>query len=556
MKSRHIMSMRAKTNLLFAAFLLFTIMFLVVINRYSMNTLKNNVSDFNRQTMQTKTDYWDKRISTIGTYIVNMTYQEREMLQTLMTAEDKDRLDYILAYNEIRKRFSDDLNYYNVMNAFFVYVGQNDDLIMSSTGSGNDYVDYKAEIVNCCSELGVWYTVRMGESYHLIKTINVGYSTYIGVILSLDDVAEYFNGAYGENEFGIKIKDDKGNILYDSTQNIRQSAETVISSNLKAVDFTIEEHIDESKIYKQIPSFSYAVLIYCSLSVIILMILYYILQYRTIQQPINLLVKSVQNIQNGIMDARIEEQNSAEFNYLIRAYNDMLDKIYDLKLDIAETQLKEKYAKLKQLQAQINPHFFMNSLNLISSLSALQDYKTVSKLVYHLSEYFRFAVRNTEIETTIERELNHIKNCLSIHQIRFPNNLEYKFAVAPEVMDLKIPPLTIQPLAENAIIHGFRNEKDKIFCITVDIRKVNEDVCITVSDNGTGFTQEKIEYIKRELGSSKELDHIGIQNVYLRLNMFFDGGVDMDFYNNEQGGASIVIKIPVCKMTKEGKSNV
>lgn len=556
MKLKHMMSMRAKTNWLFAAFLLFTIMFLVLINRYSVNTLKNSAADFNQQTLEDKTDYWDTRINTIGTYIVNMAYQERELLQTLMTVDDKDGLDYILAYNEIRKRFSDDLNYYNVMNAYFVYVGQNDDLIMSSTGSGNDYVEYKEEIVGCCSELGVWYTVKLGNSYHLIKSLNVGYSTYIGVILSLDDVASYFNGAYSEEECGIKIKDGSGNILYDSTENIKQSVDTIMSSKLKAVDFTIEEYIDESRIYKQIPSFSRAVLIYFSLSVVILMILYYILQYRAIQKPIDLLVKSVQNIQNGIMDARIEEQNSAEFNYLIKAYNDMLDKIYDLKLDIAETQLKEKYAKLKQLQAQINPHFFMNSLNLISSLSALQDYQTVSRLVYYLSEYFRFAVRNTEIATTIERELNHIKTCLNIHQIRFPNNLEYKFVVSPEVMDLKIPPLTIQPLTENAIIHGFKNEKDKIFCITVEIKRVNENVCITVSDNGTGFTQEKIEYIKRELGSSKELDHIGIQNVYLRLNMFFDGGVDMDFYNNEQGGASVVIKIPVRKMTEEGNPSV
>ena len=558
MKNKKTTSLRAKTSWLFAAFLMFTIMFLVLINKYSVNTLRNSVVDFNQQTLQDKIDYWDMRLTAAGTYIVNIAYQERDLLQTLMTADDTDGLDYILAYSEIRKKFLDDLNYYDVMDAYFVYVGQNDDLIMASSGSGDDYVEYKNEIVDCCTGLGVWYTKKLdlnGGNY-LIKSINVGYNTYVGVILSINDVAEYFRGAYASEECGIIIKDNYGELLYDSTADINKDDSAAVSGELKSVGFKVEEYVDESKIYKQIPSFSQAVLIYFSLSVVILMVLYYILQYRAIQKPINLLVKSVQNIQNGIMDARIEEQNSAEFNYLIRAYNNMLDKIYDLKLDIAETRIKEKYAKLQQLQAQINPHFFMNSLNLISSLSALKDYETVSKLVRYLSDYFRFAVRNTEIATTIEQELEHIKTCLNIHQIRFPNNLEYRFVISPEVTDVRIPPLIIQPLTENAIIHGFKNERDKVFCVTVEIKKINEQICITVSDNGTGFSQEKIDYIKNGLGSSMELDHIGIKNVYLRLTMFFDSGVDMDFYNNEQGGASVMIKLPAKRITGEDEQSV
>ncbi len=555
MKQKKVMSLRTKTNFMFAMFILFTMIFLLIINKHSMATLKKSVIGFNSQSMQDKSDYWDKRLTEVGTYIVNITYQERNLLQTIMQAEGKNSLDYILAYNEIRKKFLDDLNYYEVMDAYFVYVGQNDDLIMASKGNGNQYVEYKDSIVDCCTGLGIWFTKQFGDgNYYLVKAINVGYSTYIGVILGVDSIAADLRGSYAENECGIIIKDSDGNILHNSTRMLENLPDTAVETKLKTVDFSMQEYIDESRIYNQIPYFSRAVLIYFFLSVVILMILYYILQYHAIQRPINLLVKSVKNIQNGIMDARIEEQNSEEFNYLISAYNDMLDKIYDLKLDIAETRLKEKYAKLKQLQAQINPHFFMNSLNLISSLSALQDYETVSRLVYYLSDYFRFAVHNTEIATTIEREIKHIETCLNIHKIRFPNNLEYSIDVDPKTLDIQIPPLTIQPITENAIIHGFKNEKDKIFRVSVEVRKEAEYICILISDNGSGFSKDKIEYIKSELGSSKELEHIGIKNVYLRLNMFFNNNVTMDFYNNSMGGASVLIKIPLTAVTEVGKN--
>ena len=105
-------------------------------------------------------------------------------------------------------------------------------------------------------------------------------------------------------------------------------------------------------------------------------------------------------------------------------------------------------------------------------------------------------------------------------------------------------------MAENAIIHGFDNQKNKTFLITVLAEKADGRIHIEISDNGKGFTEEKLEYIRDGLGSSKEIEHIGIQNVYLRLNMFFDGGVEMDFYNNEQGGATLKLSIPIKNNTE------
>ena len=372
----------------------------------------------------------------------------------------------------------------------------------------------------------------------------------MGAVLDLSDVVQPLKELYPEEGLSFRIADKDGNTLYSD---INDEAESGISieSEIGSVDVSIQEVIPEGYIYSRIPGAQFLLLICISACMIILLFIIYIVQYNAIQKPIQSLIKSVKKVENGIIDAHVDEQGSYEFDYLIRSYNHMLDQIYDLKLNIAETELNKKYMELKQLQAQINPHFFMNSLNLISSLSALQEYDNTLRLVKLLSDYFRFAVRNNDISTSISKEVEHIKTCLEIHKIRFPQNLDYECIVDGDVKDVMIPPLTIQPLTENAIIHGFRHEKNVIFKIIVRIERKDGFLCITVSDNGNGFTDKAIKYIRDGLGDSRKTEHIGIQNVYLRLNIFFDGAADMDFRNNSGGGAEVVIRIPEDKLREE-----
>lgn len=540
-------SLISRLRWIFGVFLLLNIVFLIVINMLSFNDLKTHVVEINEQALENVTDDWNESINNVGSYIMNITYQERESLDVIMKGTDKDSIEYILAYNELRKRFQNDLIYIGDMSAYFVYIEQLDDVIYVSLRNDDKFITDIEKVTNVCGANGAWCLVDHDNINYLAKAINVGYSTYIGAILDVSDIVTPLRELYPDEGLSFRLTDRDNNLLY-SDRSGDTNSDLSIESEIQTVDVKIQEMIPSSYVYSRILNAQFILLACISACMIVLLLIIYMVQYNAIQKPIQSLINSVKKVDSGIIDARVDEQGSYEFDYLISSYNHMLDKIYDLKLNIAETELNKKYLELMQLQAQINPHFFMNSLNLISGLSALQDYDNTLKLVRLLSDYFRFAVRNNEICISISKEVEHVKTCLEIHKIRFPQNLDYECIVDEDVKDLMIPPLTIQPLTENSIIHGFRHEKNVIFKITVKVEKKDGTLRITVSDNGNGFTEDAIKYIKDGLGDSRKTEHIGIQNVYLRLNIFFDGGVSMDFRNNDTGGAEVIITIPENKL--------
>jgi two-component system sensor histidine kinase YesM len=122
--------------------------------------------------------------------------------------------------------------------------------------------------------------------------------------------------------------------------------------------------------------------------------------------------------------------------------------------------------------------------------------------------------------------------------------------VSPQAEDIKLPPLIIQPLVENSIVHGFQNSKGASLFITVEIEKSDGFLIICVRDNGKGFTSENLEYLKnavrrKEHAPRDDSKHIGIQNVHLRLEMFFGEDIEMEFGGSPGGGAVVRVKVPL-----------
>ena len=226
-----------------------------------------------------------------------------------------------------------------------------------------------------------------------------------------------------------------------------------------------------------------------------------------------------------------------------------LAKLFSTQLTLGRLEHNSKLlatAELKALQAQINPHFLFNSLTVIGSLCRINPEKARS-LITHLSNIFRKNLNMNKALVDLEVELNHVHSYVEIERARFEDKLQIVYEIDPHINCL-LPPLTLQPIVENAIKHGLLPKKNG-GTVRIAAEKNVEDVTITVEDNGIGIPQNKLVHLLR--GDIPHMDSIGICNVNQRLVGMFGEDYHLHIESVEGQGTSITLKIPVIQAQME-----
>lgn len=273
-----------------------------------------------------------------------------------------------------------------------------------------------------------------------------------------------------------------------------------------------------------------------------------------IVNPINNLQETMSYVESGNLDISID--NDAyydEINALAGQFNMMVSRIKSLLQDVYNKQQKLRTAELTALQFQINPHFLYNTFDSVLWLNRAGRVDDVEKMVASLSTFFRIGVSKGESVIPIRDEIRHLKSYLDIQRIRYRDRIRYKVDVPEEVLDCRIPKLTLQPLAENAIYHGI-DMNDQEGEISVRMERIGESIIITISDTGMGMPQEQVETLNRILKGEKiENAKIGygIKNVHDRLEIIYEGRVSMYYESEEEEGTSVNIIIPYDKNEEE-----
>lgn len=192
-------------------------------------------------------------------------------------------------------------------------------------------------------------------------------------------------------------------------------------------------------------------------------------------------------------------------------------------LEIAEADKAYQLAKeaeIKALQAQISPHFLFNSLNTIISLVRIEPAQA-RKLLVSLSHFLRQNLTATTVScTTLEQELKHVKAYLSIEETRFVDRLEVIYDIEEEALSERIPPLTLQPIVENAVKHGIK-DKEHDCLIKIEIMNRDGKTIVKVKDNGQGMSMERADQIGKETLTSKSGSGLALYNINRRLSMMF-----------------------------------
>jgi two-component system sensor histidine kinase YesM len=219
---------------------------------------------------------------------------------------------------------------------------------------------------------------------------------------------------------------------------------------------------------------------------------------------------------------------------------ELIDKEY-------KSEIETRNAQFKALQAQINPHFLYNTLQLVGGMAMAYKADEIYSIIRAISDMFRYITGKQGDMVLIDREIDHIKNYLHIQNLRFGGKVETDIFIEEGTEGFMIPMLTIQPLVENAFNHGFE-KKLGLWKLSLEVQKVFDDIEITITDNGVGITEEKLDDLREQV---KCMTHplntkgsIGIKNVASRIRLYFGNDYGLDISSEVGKGTKVVIRIP------------
>jgi two-component system sensor histidine kinase YesM len=550
---------------------------LFYITYYSIDVVRNQVAISNHNLLSSYLDQVDEIMGKTSNYLYNL----RTVNVDAGSGETMEfgSLEYILFKLQIVKVFQADLGLYSPVDSFFMYNYKNDDIVITGGLDPKESIEIRKQLRSMIEAEAdnKWKVIRKGGDDSLVKLNLLTTGFYVGAIMKADSLILPFkyihlgdkgfimfmteqgvplNGRNLDNQLEIITEDlVYKNLPYSIVGNGNDTNYLMVSQKSRWADLYLVIGVPEENLLQSLSLLKQAIYL-IPLGMVAIFIAYLVLLRSVLIKPINSLVRGIRLVSKGEWNVRVPEKSSGEFLYLINSFNSMVSQINHLKINVYEERLQAEQARYNHLQSQIKPHFYMNTLNIIYNLAAVQEHKTVQKLSLYLADYFRFITRIDRESIPLSEEIKHIQNYLDIQQFRFPDAIVYQIQIPETVMDCLIPPLTLQTFVENSIIHGFQNRK-VVFHILIraQILIINSAayVELVIEDNGSGFTPERLAELEELATIRNNRQHLGIGNVFERLQMKYAGQAVLAFSNREAGGAAVTVLIP-CQRTAEGGS--
>ena len=272
---------------------------------------------------------------------------------------------------------------------------------------------------------------------------------------------------------------------------------------------------------------------------------------KIVNTPVKSLIKAMKCFENDADNFSFSggEESVTELKTLSGSFEHMSVRIKNLMDKVRNEEIALRKTELKALQSQINPHFLYNTLDSIQWMCERGKTEEASKMVGALARLFRISISRGHELITIKDEINHVSNYLIIQSFRYKSQFTYSFDIDESLEDYLCNKITLQPLVENAIYHGIDRLVDEgEIKITVKQAEDDEnDILMTVADNGVGMTEEQC----RKILSKERSDSsgIGVKNVNDRLRIYFGEKYGLTIKSELDCGTEITVRLP--KITKE-----
>lgn len=349
---------------------------------------------------------------------------------------------------------------------------------------------------------------------------------------------------------------------YDDNINIWENDVQIATSlvNSTVLEYTYYETIGMDQVRSEV-SDSLQKITLMSLTVfaflLILALFLSVVIPNSIVKPIHKLNDVTRQVAKGDLSVRVKELSGIEVRQLGKSLNIMIEKIDNLLYAVKVEEENLRAAELELLQAQINPHFLYNTLDTIIWLAEAGKQDDVVDVVSALSDFFRTSLNHGDGMFTLREEERHVHSYLQIQHVRYQDILEYDISIPEELFETVLPKITLQPLVENALYHGIKNRRGG-GRIEISAVIVNDDVIISVKDNGMGMSETRLKRIianlddkNHEISGHRVRESYGLYNVNQRIKLKFGKQYGLSISSVYEEGTCIQVKLPNVKPKRD-----
>lgn len=292
------------------------------------------------------------------------------------------------------------------------------------------------------------------------------------------------------------------------------------------------------------------ILMYLAFLIFALLLSHYM--SHSITNRISSVIHQMSKVRKGSLSPMNSPQYHDEIGDLIDTYNYMTRKMDQLMTDQAKAAEELRIAEFRTLQAQINPHFLYNTMDMINWLAQQGRTDEVSYAVQKLSRFYKLTLSRKQSISTIASETEHVSIYLQIQNMRFRDSITFICDIPDELMEYQIPKLTLQPIIENSVLHGILETSDKTGTIVLTGWLEDSDIVLLISDNGVGIPPEKLDTLLVEKTITETTNaasgtNIAVYNTHRRLQILYGSDYGLSYTSNPGQGTEVEIRIPARK---------
>lgn len=312
----------------------------------------------------------------------------------------------------------------------------------------------------------------------------------------------------------------------------------------------VVQYIDEKEVTKQAGILREIILGLAFISIGTAVLFMYIL-YSRVTKPIILLSKQVELIGKGKFNVNLNLNSNRqdEFGLLYHGIQGMVVDIQNYIERSSALKAKQKVAHYRALKSQINPHFLANTLSTIQMKAVINKQPDIEEMISLLGLLFRSYIQTGKEIVTLKEELSHTRIYVQVQQMRFGNKIKYEETLAPGSENIEIIHFSLQPIVENAIVHGLET-KGGSGTINVSTEIMNNDLIVSIIDDGIGMNEEQLQDIHKHLSQSKDTfndEHIGIKNIHNQIKFYFGEQYGIEIRSTLGEGTTVTLRIPAKK---------
>ena len=533
---------------------------LILSNIYSYNIMQANIYATSRNSLLVSIANIESNLKNITEGLDEFAYNNLDQMTNIQYQSELDKYQASKKLNDLLfAKIATD----NKIDCLFISVPSSDICLsqFSNRVGSIEKVNLAQRLKNTAafkndSINDKWEILTIDQSNYLIHTYHIS-GIFIGALVKtntlMDPIDLTTNSQYLyfltlQSGKIIYSTDDssafnKSSILPNSKNLTTFQNYTIITDSFKLCNVKISVAEKNKNILGGMELTQWLILIVGLVLLIIIPIFVYYL-FRVIINPLRSLIGATKEIEKGNLDYQLPLKcRSTEFFQVFSSFNSMILQIKNLKISSYEEKIEQQKNELRFLQTQIKPHFFLNSISTISSLSLQGRNNDINQYISVLSSHFRYIFKSGLTEVTLKEELNHADNYIKMQQIKYPDNIYYMINSDPRIDNILLPHLIIETFIENIFKYAFIYEKMLSIFIKAETCRLDDQnfIRITIEDDGCGFPESYLSDFQNHKRSEK---HIGIQNIQRTLSLFYGRDDLLQLINNKAGGATVKIFIP------------